>query len=289
MSFGVDYSEGYDIHTLTSNVVSFACRYVGYTSPVLPQTKILTLQEAQDLSSANISIVSNWEWTANRAQDGFNAGASDAFLADKLHQSLGGPSNKPIYFSVDYNSPGSDVVPYFQGLASAIGLHRVGVYGPYACVKYLAQHSLASWFWQTYAWSTDSTGTFWYTGNHIEQYLNGVTVGDMVLDYDRSMVSDFGQWIIGGIQKNFMEKQFDTVWTSSSFGVKSGIYTVVRQGFLVHAYSACYPLDAELTTVDWAGNAIQWQSFSNGCHAEYANGKATVYDATNKPLFSGGI
>ena len=288
-NFGVDYSEGYDIHTLTSNGVTFACRYVGYTSPVLPQTKILTLQEVHDLSSANIPIVSNWEWTANRAQDGFNAGASDAFLADKLHRSLGGPPNKPIYFSVDYNSPGSDVVPYFQGLASAIGIHRVGVYGGYSCVKYLAQHSLASWYWQTYAWSTSSAGTNWYTGNHIEQYLNGVTLGNMVLDYDRSMVNDFGQWILGGTTNKFMKQQFDSLWSSVPLGVQSGIYTIVLNGFLAHKYSACFVTSPEINSVDWTGNAILIQYLSNGCHVEYANGTGTVYNATNQPLYTGGI
>jgi hypothetical protein len=203
MAFGVDYSEGYDIASLKSANTTFACRYIGFTSNSLPQTKIITYSESYDLAKAGIDVVSNYEWTGDRASihngfyngnatAAFNGGEDDAARAKVLHQSIGGPSTKPIYFSVDFSTDGTDCVDYFKGLVSVLGVSRVGAYGPYSAIKYLKENNLIAWCWQTYAWS----GGLWYSGNHIEQYNNGVTMGNMVVDFDRSKTTDFGQWTL---------------------------------------------------------------------------------------------
>lgn len=283
--FGVDYSEGYDIPSLTQFNTKFVVRYIGYTSPGLPQTKILTLQEVEDLTKAGIAIVSNFEWSANRASQGYTAGVQDALLADKLHTSLGGPSNRPIYFSVDYNTDGTDTVPYFQGLASVLGLSRVGVYGNYATVKYLANKSLASWYWQTYAWSNGLT----YSGNHLYQYLNGVQMGSMIVDYDDSQTSDYGQWHPGSNAK-FMEQQFTDVYnigvTAGYGSLTTGLAQMYLAAFLQHKMSACHATCSETPTVDFAGNAIIYQTLSNGFHGEWSNGNGILYDGYNKGVYN---
>lgn len=193
--FGLDYVTGPPIADLKAAGVTFVCRYTGYTSPSLPQTKILTLAEAKELSAAGIALVSNWEWYANRAVESFASGAWDAQEAQKIHASCGGPADRPIYFSVDADVAGDQCVEYFKGVASVIGLHRTGAYGSYRVLQYLFNANLITWGWQTYAWSYGA----WEPRAHIQQYQNGVTLAGLSVDYDRSIKSDFGQWRIGGI------------------------------------------------------------------------------------------
>lgn len=201
--FGVDYSEGYSISTLKGNNVKFACRYIGYTASSLPQTKIITYSESYDLAKAGIPVVSNWEWTSDRASiknsfyngssiAAYNGGKDDAATASTLHRSIGGPPGKPIYFSVDFNTNGSDCDDYFKGLASVLGVGRVGAYGPYFAIKHLYESGLIKWCWQTYAWS----GGSWYPNNNIQQYQNGASMGNMIVDYNNSITTDFGQWTL---------------------------------------------------------------------------------------------
>ncbi len=202
---GLDYSMGMpSLSAMKSGSIGFVCRYVGYTSPSLPQTKILTSTEAQTLSRNGQMLVSNFEWYnylsdgtfAPRTREGFAAGATDARVALAVHNNCGGGSSSPIYFSVDYNSDGTDVLDYFKGAASVLGLKRVGAYGGYRCIKFLFDNGLISYGWQTYAWSGDGQGgTLWDSRAQIRQTQNAVQFGGIEVDLDVSMVSDFGGWM----------------------------------------------------------------------------------------------
>jgi hypothetical protein len=291
---GIDYSMGMPSSAALRGF-DFACRYTGYTSPGLPQSKILTLAEAKDISYKGLSIVSNFEWYANRPNEGWFAGEADAHTAMQYHAAAGGPKNAALYFSVDFLP--ADLTPigrYFQGIASVMDLEWIGGYGPYKVIKYLREQNLISWCWQTYAWSTDSTGTYWYEGNHIEQYHNGVALSDgTVVDLDRAMFPQFGQWSLQGDPPKFMENQFNAVWYSDRSGVpagyKSGIYSVVLAGFLSFKYSACFPTSNEIATTDWQGNQKIYQTLSNGHHCEYSDGTGRVYDGSGKLVWSSSI
>lgn len=280
---GVDYSVTPDIATMINYGVKFACRYVGYSQ--LSQSKILTLAEAQKLSAAGISIVSNYEWYAGRPLEGYTSGVWDAHTALQYHTAAGGPSDAPIYFSVDLSTPTdmSSVYQYFKGIASVLPISRIGAYGSYNTVKLLKEGGYITYSWQTYAWSSGQ----WYTGNNIEQYSNGVILPDgSVVDLDRSKTSYFGQWILGSTSTgaNYMENQFNDVWYSSGIqsGYQSGIYKVMLQGFLSFKYSACFPTSNEIKTVTWSGSSVLYQTMSNGHHCEYANGQGKVYDPSGK-------
>ena len=294
---GIDYSTNEPTEAeLQAASIKFACRYTGYTAPGLSQSKILTLAEARDLTAKGLSIVSNFEWYNNRPNEGFAAGKADAYTAMQYHAAAGGPSTAPIYFSVDYQP--TDLIAvgeYFKGIASVMPLDRIGVYGSYIVVQYLANNALAAWFWQTYAWSTDASGTYWYTGNHIEQYRNSAVLTDgTVVDLDRALVGVFGQWSTQG-EPNYMEAQFNAVWYNPKSGVpegyQSGIYKVVLEGFLAHKYSACFPTSDEITKgmTDWLGNPTTYQTLSNGHHAEYANGVCRIFDPEGTLVFVGSI
>lgn len=192
-TFGLDYVSGPSPTTLKAMGVSFVCRYLSEANP-LTQGKILTQGEAHSLGAAGIAIVSNFEWTAARALEGYDAGVQDAQIAASQHAAAGGPQDRPIYFSVDTNTTGSQVVAYFQGVTSVIGLSRTGAYGSYQVLKYLFDAGLISWGWQTYAWSYGA----WEPRAQIQQYQNSMVWSGHEVDYDRVTVHDFGQWRAGG-------------------------------------------------------------------------------------------
>lgn len=216
--FGVDYSQGCNINDLVNAGVKFVVRYVGYTALSLPQTKILTLAEAQSLQKAGIALVSNWEWYVNRPAEGFDAGVWDAQQANARHIACGGPSDRPIYFSVDYDTNGVDCVQYFKGVASVIGLSRTGVYGSYACVKYLLDSKLVTWAWQTYAWS----GANIDPRCHIYQYKNAQTMGSMQVDFDTGQVADFGQWGANVPLKHWYDYPISVPFGNPNYDVQYG-------------------------------------------------------------------
>lgn len=196
-SKGVDYAFSRpSIPLLAQAGVKFAFRYLSFENS-LTKPKILTNSEALALSQAGIAVVSNYEWYESRCTEGFAAGAADAKTAVSQARAAGAPDGKPIYFSVDTDTSPDSVRTYFQGIASVIPLSQIGVYGSYRVVKGLKEAGLVTWLWQTYAWS----GGMWYSGNHVEQYQNGVTLANGTLDLNRNKVTDFGQWFhisVGG-------------------------------------------------------------------------------------------
>jgi hypothetical protein len=178
----------------------FACRYLSHDP-----AKNLTAAEAQQLHAAGIATVSNWEASAGAARNGYAQGVADAKAAAEQHEAAGGPADRPIYFSVDFDVPdfatGSDepaaklgpVAGYFRGVASVIGVARTGAYGGFWAISRLFDAGLIRWGWQTFAWS----GGRWDARAQIQQYSNGVTVGGADSDLDRATVADYGQWGVG--------------------------------------------------------------------------------------------
>ena len=198
MAFGLDYVTGPPVEAMKAHTppVEFVCRYTGYFSGYditrvhVPQGKVLTPGEAESHSKAGIALVSNWEWYANRALEGHDAGIWDAGKALQIHTACGGPADRPIYFSVDIDVAGEQVAGYFHGIASALGLPRTGAYGSFRVLHYLFNAGLISWGWQTYGWSYGA----WEPRAHIQQYQNRMDMAGHEVDYNRSMKDDYGQW-----------------------------------------------------------------------------------------------
>lgn len=100
-----------------------------------------------------------------------------------------------------------------------------------------------------------------------------------------------------GVEKKYMEQQFETMWMLGA-GVKpdgsiwharkSGIYQIVKAGFLAKKYSAQMPTSDEYENVDWSGVKHTFQNITSG-HVEYLNGKATVYDMYGQAMYSGSL
>lgn len=185
---GVDYAWSHPTPaSLKAAGKRFAARYSS-TDP----SKDLTRAEADGLAAEDIASVLVRESTANRAGAGRAAGITDAQAALKTAAACGMPPMRPLYFAVDYDAAPTAVVPYFQGVASMIGLARTGVYGGYDVVRYLLDHGLATWAWQTRAWSEGR----WDPRAQIRQGATQ-TIGGVSCDLNTATTADYGQWMPG--------------------------------------------------------------------------------------------
>lgn len=194
MSEGVDYSTDHpEPRGLASVGKTFACRYVG------PGTsdKHLTLEEAQALADAGLSIVANAEGSEAGLLGGFGVGVDWALAGHSHAVACGMPENRPVYLSVDFDCTEAQwpqVAEALAGACEALGVQRVGVYGSIRVIEWARRDNVASWFWQSRAWSGDEVGAH----ADLYQYRNDVSLVGGTVDLDRALADDFGQWTPGG-------------------------------------------------------------------------------------------
>jgi hypothetical protein len=187
-TYGVDYAWARPSPShLKAEGYTFVCRYLSYDTT----GKNLSLGEEASLKKAGLDIVLNWEWGAADALDGYSRGVEEAKAAEAQAKALGQPSDRPIYFSIDFDAtPGDQAAldAYFDGVASVIGRARTGAYGGYYPIQRLFDHGKVKWAWQTYAWS----GGQWDSRAQLRQIENGIEGGG--LDKDEAVAADFGQF-----------------------------------------------------------------------------------------------
>lgn len=167
----------------------FVIRYVPYGG----YSKGLTASEVADYHAHGIAIVLVWEQVATRALQGFAAGAADATTSRNAAAVLGFPADRPVYMGVDFDTNSTQwpaLEAYFAGAVSVLSLARTGVYGETALLAHLQAKGLASWYWQTSAWSGGAV----FANRHLLQYLNDQTINGVSVDLDRAFKADYGQW-----------------------------------------------------------------------------------------------
>lgn len=191
---GIDYSFGRpDLAAVKEAGYSFAVRYL---SEPPDNPKNLSRDEADQLRAAGIDVVSNWEYYGdwdNEFSGGYPTGREYATKANELHLACGGPPNRPIYFSIDFEATEdqqSTIDAYFDGVASVIGLERCGAYGGYYVIQRLFDAGKIRWGWQAYAWSYGN----WEPRAQLRQVEYDITVGGADCDADEAWAEDFGQW-----------------------------------------------------------------------------------------------
>ena len=190
---GVDFSWGRpNVAAMAKDGVKFAFRYLCYDT----SGKRLSKYEANNLLAHGISPVSNWEEKAGDMLGGYSRGVTYAKEANRQHLAYGGPPEAPIYFSVDIDASDSQLgtcYDFLRGAASVLGWNRLGCYGGYRTIEYMARKNpRPRYFWQTLAWS----GGRWSTHAHVRQYRNNVQYMGALVDHNTAMVSDFGQWTL---------------------------------------------------------------------------------------------
>ncbi|MEV6070333.1 DUF1906 domain-containing protein [Nocardia sp. NPDC052001] len=193
MRFGLDYAAGRPAASaIRAAGFDFVVRYLSEGGPSLPG-KILTPAEADDLRAHGVSIVSNWETTAARMLDGYGAGVTDARAALARVLRCGGRPDRPIYFSADFDATPPQQEPinaYLDGAASVLGRANVGIYGGYWPVSRALDAGIATWAWQTIAWSgsnREPRAQLFQTGRQ-------VVVDGVECDVNETDYADFGQW-----------------------------------------------------------------------------------------------
>ncbi|MGV9412575.1 DUF1906 domain-containing protein [Nocardia sp. NPDC003693] len=193
MRFGLDYAAGRPgASAIRAAGFDFVVRYLSSGGASLPG-KLLTPAEAEDLRAHGVSIVSNWETTAARMLDGYGAGVTDARTALAQVLRCGGRTDRPIYFSADFDATPQQqgqINAYLEGAATVLGSTNVGIYGGYWPVTRALDAGVADWAWQTVAWSgsnREPRAQLLQTGEQV--YVNGVQC-----DVNETDRIDFGQW-----------------------------------------------------------------------------------------------
>ena len=130
-----------------------------------------------------------WETYATRAEDGYDAGVSDAINARDEAANLGIPTYSAIRFAVDTDTSAASVASYFRGAKSILG-SRTGAYGSYYVIAGLENDGITTprTDWQTLAWSYGNWGWACLEQVSINDWLDGESV-----DYDRARCANWGQ------------------------------------------------------------------------------------------------
>lgn len=190
---GVDYSfDRPRPWVLWAHGKRFAIRYVGAPSA----TKHLTYNEALSLTTNGLAIVCVCEGAANDIYAGRGKGQQHANLAVTNALQAAMPLSRPIYFAFDHDPTSynrSRAFQYFRGVTDVISPSRVGIYGGYAAMEWARRYNLATWFWQTYAWSYGRLSSL----AHIYQYRNNQIIDGAHVDLDQARKNDYGQWYAG--------------------------------------------------------------------------------------------
>lgn len=207
---GLDYAGGRpSAASIKDAGYDFVVRYLTDGGPALPG-KLLLPSELTDLLAHNIAVCFMWETTADRALSGFDAGFTDARLADAYLQSLGlGP--QIIYFAVDFDSTEieQDVInAYLRGAGNYLGSWRVGIYGGYWPVKRALDAGVATWAEQTVAWSGGNIDPRAVILQTAQQCL----IDGIVCDILTTHVLDYGQYPPPFGSRKGDEVDFNTPW-----------------------------------------------------------------------------
>ena len=168
--------------------VGIVIRYVGSSA-----WKCMDKAEADALKAGGIAPVAVYETTNTMMLDGEAAGVADAKIAEAAVIAAGGPVDAVIYFACDTNTTNYTALrQYLAGVASVLGLARVGFYGGAPQVTTMRAMKAATHFWQTKAWSAGKV----LTGIDMYQDNGSVAYGNLGISYDvdEVFVADVGQW-----------------------------------------------------------------------------------------------
>lgn len=178
-------------------------RYLAYWDPANPNPKIITASELAGYRQAGIPVAFVWETSAGAALGGYAVGLAHAQAAHALLNSLGVPASVPVYYAVDTQiSFGAIpvILDYFRGVKAG-SVRPVGVYGQASVLDAVGTAGVASYFWQTMAWSAGVISA--------RAMMVQVVGGSKLTDTDVNIVSvsDWGQYprpggsatVIGGV------------------------------------------------------------------------------------------
>lgn len=159
MTEGVDYSRTPSANwtglatALRANGKTVVGRYA--VTDKSPNGRGISAAEFQAMRDAGIETFLYWEQSEGWMLGGFDAGVRAAQNAQANIVAAGMPGSMPVYFAHDIDPqrqhfPAVDAC--LRGAASVIGWERVGVYGGWLLIDYLAGGGTVKWLCQTVAW-----------------------------------------------------------------------------------------------------------------------------------------
>lgn len=189
--WGFDYAWENDspaqiVSLLTSNSADFAARYLND-----PGGKGINRAEAQALQAAGIMICPIWEYTGTDFTGGYSAGLADGKAAAAAMAALGATAGSLIWFTIDTDtSDFTDTNNYLRGAKAGTGSYIAQLYGKDTVCDAAAAAGLGGDHYQTYAWSGGRISP----NAALYQYQNGVTIGGISMDRDRTLKTMNGPW-----------------------------------------------------------------------------------------------
>ena len=205
MKTGIDYSwEKPDASIIASAGFQFVMRYVDYPGA---NGKGISKTELDSLRANGLAVGLVYESTGARALDGFAAGAADAAQVATQIAALGWPSNRPIYFAVDFDAQPAQyplIASYFAGVKSVLGhIEVIGIYGGYDVLEWAHDNAIAGYFWQSLAWAH---GKGVYPNASIHQFQNGEKLDGKSVDYNVALNPDYGVWEVDNPTRTVEER-----------------------------------------------------------------------------------
>ncbi len=186
---GLDYAWGKPgAKNIKEDGFRFVCRYLSRN-----MSKNIRASEVKDLHDNGIKIVLIWKTTELRPLAGFEAGKQDAAKAKELADDIGFPEDRPIYFACDYDFIEKEqprLNEYFRGVATILPLERIGIYGGYYVVKRILNADLATYSWQSSAFSAYKKEP----RIHIKQIKYNYKINGVDCEINESRKDDYGQW-----------------------------------------------------------------------------------------------
>ena len=170
-------------------------RYVGL-DPRFGGVKDITPDESAALAAVGLGRVIVYQPRQSFVPGAGDSGDGAAAVALWQATEAGMPAGRPIYFAVDGDTSQLDslmwaeINAFFAAAGDRLGVDRVGVYGGIHTIERLRAAGLATWYWQTFAWSAGQ----WADGLHLRQFDNNNPLCGGTVDYDRAMTRDYGQW-----------------------------------------------------------------------------------------------
>jgi hypothetical protein len=201
MAQALDYSAGFPGAQAIANAgYSGAIRYIGRPG----NRKNTTAGELADFTARGLGMALIFESTTDNWKGGRAQGRADARDARDHATVIGFPQSRPIYLAVDRDvvtaADFETALDYLRGANSVLGASLTGVYGEADLIDRARDAGVASWFWQTVAWSRGRR-----TSAHLFQRLGTVYVGGIGCDVNDILVADWGQHNVKGEDMSWEE------------------------------------------------------------------------------------
>lgn len=186
----LDYSAGFPgAQAIKRAGYAGAVRYIGFPD----RRKCANRGELDDFKNNQVGMALVFENNAADWRGGEAQGQKSGRLARDHANAIGFSAARPIYMAVDQDvvtaAEFNLMVNYLRGAGSSLGgAALTGVYGEADVVDRARDAGVASWFWQTAAWSRGRRTTA-----HLFQHVGTVTVGGIACDINDVLADDWGQ------------------------------------------------------------------------------------------------